>query len=607
MLATRGVQGQAFSPLQGQGLPPNTTNSVNLEVQLDRLLSIQSHEYRYAAAWFVYLSWYDPRAADILTQAKQARIANSTDPLAIGLVGQNQACGKPCSSVQSTYGCCDALWLPSLELANYYDVPQGRYVRWEIGLEEDTGNVFWWTRLQGEWFAPMDFRAYPLDHQHLILVFDAPVIGTNVTTLKFTKVGHLKQTAQGRGDDISGWIINWVRAKIYSSANCRSGAFNLAASSDGLDPANNYMVPGYNQSLMYYSDQTLHPVQIVQLDQLMKSDCSVYDTAVRRIVTPVQYVVDVMVKRVHDYSILNSIVPILLSSYLSFVVFFLDRNSLETRIGTIITIFLANTALQFVMDFPSTSYLNAVQQLIIASYFLLFLVGIEALLVYFICIWHRRQHAVRNYRMSKEQLRAKMRDSVSHAHDDFGPTMLPANSMDEEGQQAVKKIGLTFATITRSNTFSPSDPNSDDKPADGDLAGANAEKLDAIALATAGQDAALGANGTRSRLAKIPSGMEAGPDTPTSPSSPSKARRGGLTTQMSLAHSVAKRPIVIKTKTWWEHLRDDKDFAQYVGYKIDKWCMLVFFVGYNASVIVIFLLATLYGDHKLELGGHGTI
>jgi hypothetical protein len=66
------------------------------------------------------------------------------------------------------------------------------------------------------------------------------------------------------------------------------------------------------------------------------------------------------------------------------------RDGLEARLATVLTIFVAQAAIQFVLadDLPSSSYVNALGQMVATGYVLLLLIGVEAVVIWRLTTWH---------------------------------------------------------------------------------------------------------------------------------------------------------------------------------------------------------------------------
>ena len=73
-----------------------------------------------------------------------------------------------------------------------------------------------------------------------------------------------------------------------------------------------------------------------------------------------------------------AIFPIVATTWLAFLVFLLPRKDMEARLGAVTALFLALAAIQFVItgDTPASSYITALQQLVLMSYCCLILASL---------------------------------------------------------------------------------------------------------------------------------------------------------------------------------------------------------------------------------------
>lgn len=145
--------------------------------------------------------------------------------------------------------------------------PQDQQPRYRINVNASSGVVTWSTRLVGTWYAPLDFRAYPFDHQHILMELALAGSQSGRAALKWQHVAQLNNTAHTKGGagrgmalancgnwvgaaawsivhvmrdaqltlqtvwptgpDLSGWHIKWGKAKLYESRNCYK-EYNIA-------------------------------------------------------------------------------------------------------------------------------------------------------------------------------------------------------------------------------------------------------------------------------------------------------------------------------------------------------------------------------------------
>jgi len=88
-----------------------------------------------------------------------------------------------------------------------------------------------------------------------------------------------------------------------------------------------------------------------------------------------------------------AIFPIVATTWLAFLVFFLPRKDMEARLGAVTGLFLALAAIQFVITgmTPASSYVTAMQQLVLTSYVTLIVVGLENVLLWWLTNYHKEK------------------------------------------------------------------------------------------------------------------------------------------------------------------------------------------------------------------------
>ncbi|KXZ50926.1 hypothetical protein GPECTOR_14g172 [Gonium pectorale] len=358
-------------PLPTDTLTGATTPiDVNTIVLLERVISIDEKANEYSAIWWVILTWPDPTAG--------ATVAKAT----ARFMQPEGNCSYTCDSGGlPSMGCCDGIWLPHIELLNLMLYDSDQQPRWRINANSTSGTVTWSTRLVGTWYAPLDYRAYPFDHQHMLLELAIADSQSTVAALKWDHVAKLNNTAHTKGPDVSGWRMVWGKGKIYDSRECFRTA-NVTqpryvpasgAAADGTLPAA-YRSVGLPQR--YVADNrgkgTTEP-----------HNCGTYpryDEA-RALYGPIVLVADVMMKRVASYYVLTNLIPVLLITLVAFVVFFMPQDALGDRMSVVLTMLLSLTAMQFVFDFPPANYLNALQMVVLVSYFMIAIACVESLVV----------------------------------------------------------------------------------------------------------------------------------------------------------------------------------------------------------------------------------
>ncbi|GAB4820950.1 hypothetical protein N2152v2_007996 [Parachlorella kessleri] len=363
---------QMTSPLKGQGSPSRETQDVFISCYLDRLLNVDVRSYRFEATFVFYMSWNDSQA--------HYTIANTTAHVAAG----QHECGRPCTDWADDMACCDGIFIPSFFFRNAYHFSQDRVTGYKIyALPPPNGSVLWTQVVQGEFYQPMDLSHYPFDSFDLLLALEF------LDTSEGTHPGLTVHTSSGGthllglGDAVSDWHIDSIT--LTSANNINSGSlFKLqsAVPSSPLDPL------------------PLSTRQAAVLRGTLPGTSSLSRVNVVRMVF-----VKIKVSRFSSYHVLNTILPVALLGMISFVVFFLHRRDLAARLGVIVTLFLALAAVQFVIssDQPSSSYVLPTQQQVVATYCLLALMAVEAIVVYHIETWKEHTERAKQRQLARDR------------------------------------------------------------------------------------------------------------------------------------------------------------------------------------------------------------
>lgn len=85
----------------------------------------------------------------------------------------------------------------------------------------------------------------------------------------------------------------------------------------------------------------------------------------------VNVIVVISMRRLWQYFLISAVVPVLTATLLSFVVFAVPPNKLDTRLQTATGLFLSLIAIQFVIegDLPKSSYVIPVRRVLFFSFF----------------------------------------------------------------------------------------------------------------------------------------------------------------------------------------------------------------------------------------------
>ncbi|GJP33596.1 hypothetical protein CLOM_g18119 [Closterium sp. NIES-68] len=383
---------QTDCPLIGQGIDPYTAGAVTekpkmfLSVQLKKLIRVDEVMYSYAAYFQVVATWRDPRVNDTLAINNAI---NAFGPSLTGLATDNckpnvsfsgfnisqkedclknrkqnnlpqmDGCSKKCTP--SGTMCCDSIWIPSLTIDNVLFYPQDRYQTESIYFFGQYSNEFSSVDREvvvgGEFSSPLDFKMFPLDTQTLRLS-----IQVESGEFYLVQSNSGRESEQGGGqlgggggtfvvDEVTGWKINSV------ALNCTPAATTVATTA-------NY-APDDPWSAFSQSSSS--------------SDAASSNQSTSCVFT-------IQVSRTSGVFIISIIVPVTLSVYLCFSVFFAKPDDLETRSATFLTLFLALAAVQFVIDgqLPRSSAITRFGYLVIISYVFIVLSAVETLIVYLI-------------------------------------------------------------------------------------------------------------------------------------------------------------------------------------------------------------------------------
>ncbi|KAL4421658.1 hypothetical protein ABPG77_001199 [Micractinium sp. CCAP 211/92] len=374
---------QQLTPFLGRGRPPKGGVDVYLSAIMDHMVEIDDANYRFEVVLYILLTWTDPRAADAVAFATNA---STTDPA----YNNGNGCAYPCTSIyaweakpNNKNDCCDDIFLPHFEVINVRGFSQDRVVRYGIRLGENN-SVAWWSHVHGEMYTPLQFHSFPFDRQYLSFQMqlgnkypDDPV--RIVPSATGTQLYN-----PATGDELSGWTVRAVyirRLNLHQQDLVRSGGSTTSAAGDPwpLNPAND------NQSAF--------------TSYLWGTGAEIF----------------IEVDRISTYYIITAILPIVINTLLSLLVFSVSPRHLDTRLGIVVTLFLSLTALQFVLStaLPSSSTVVPTQQLIIVSYCILALIGVSSIGVFWMVGLHRQQERQRRLKLAKRAFSSRWQSVTS--------------------------------------------------------------------------------------------------------------------------------------------------------------------------------------------------
>eukprot|EP00887_Chlorella_sp_A99_P003895 scaffold11.g3895.t1 len=385
------VAAQQLSPLLGQGEPPiaehhnhtdpmsNATHThpfdIYVSVLLDRLIQVDDIQYRFEAVLFMYLSWRDPRAADAIANATAAAAASGT-------------CGLPCTTmVRFTPGdlCCDSVYLPSFEASaalrfvNARGFSQDRVVRSTVRLPTpqdiasgvDPDSVAWSVRVQargGESSSRRCSSRPSLSYLTIQVEYVQRFPNQMATPSLTTDPWPVNPGFMLRPDAGSDVVVSTVDGDSYTGATSAHMHAHEMVGSNSSDP---------NVFKDYTWYQGFHVV--------------------------------ITVTRTSVYYVFIAILPIAINVWLCLLVFSVDPKHLDTRLGIVVTLFLSLTAIQYVVNasLPSSSTIVPTQQLILASYIVLGMIGLCSIITYYLSTTARRRQKQESIERARKSFKYK--------------------------------------------------------------------------------------------------------------------------------------------------------------------------------------------------------
>ncbi|KAI8468377.1 MAG: hypothetical protein J3K34DRAFT_523004 [Monoraphidium minutum] len=406
-----GTRGQEQMPFLGNGdFAPSVSGEavdVHTSVFIDRMLKIDDKEYE-VVLW-IYLSWRDARVKGQIEEAYEKMVASNT----------TYVCQYPCQSTgkarpgplatracATAGGCCDEVWQPYIAITNIRWLPQDRVMRYAFGWNPDGDNVWYWRSVHAVYYTSMDLRAYPFDHQTLLVQMEVPQSGALVNLIP-SVTGNAMFTARTGQDQVSGWGVRGVRLSPFSFALCHKPLDFANMPSDPADPSP--LAPRYLYDLRK-SARAADQCENVISRLPHPSDSVYWRTALIAGIRGKPVIVSglnvhIRVARFWAPVIITAIFPIVATTWLAFLVFFLPRKDMEARLGAVTGLFLALAAIQFVItgSTPASSYVTALQGLVLASYVTLILVGLENVFLWWLTVYHKNKEQARLHKRAERE------------------------------------------------------------------------------------------------------------------------------------------------------------------------------------------------------------
>jgi len=370
---------QMNQPLDGQGDEPEIKTTVYISAFLERLLEVNDKNFCFTAKVLIYMNWVDPRAKELI-YARTEEIRAGTGP------NCERVCDGPVNGRSTWQACCDSIWLPDFMIVNVVELPEGRVIREEIGLVGPNSNVVtWFSIVQGTFYTDMNVRDYPFDEQDLAIQFVLDNQGSDIgrVVLEASAGGESRGIQAYRSkspntEQTDDWDVDGVSVEITNTRFPEDYIKMVSQHPSQNDPAP--FVNTSSSSSVFHFDPADGSHNLSEMLDVTERNQQ-------------GFLIVIQASRVPYSHVLNIILPIVLCVWLSSVVFFMGDDNLSDRIGTVVTLFLALVAVQFVTQdvLPSSSGAIATQQLVILTYLYLGLIGIESIVVHRISTSYTRQ------------------------------------------------------------------------------------------------------------------------------------------------------------------------------------------------------------------------
>lgn len=407
-----GVAAQQLTPFQGRNTPPEGGLDVYISPVVDHLISVNDVEYKFQAVLYIVLTWTDERAAAAIVSSTQSALYNSS-------YNNGAGCTYPCTTIYAWNTnpdgdnlCCDEVYLPHFEFVNVAGFSQDRVVRYAVRAGAN-GKVAWWQHVQGEFYAPMSFNAFPFDTQYLSVQMQYGNKFPNSPVRIVPSATGTQLYSPSAGDELSGWKLKGVQMKTFNLTEqnlVKAGGSTLSAPGDPwpINPA----------------DPSVQAFQGV-----------LWQTGVE---------IFIVVDRISLYYCITAILPIWLNTCLSLLVFSVNPRHLDTRLGIVVTLFLSLTALQFVLavGLPSSTTIVPTQQLIIVAYCILGGIGVSSILGFWLVQLHRTSERRRRLQHAKRQFTRRWATVTTG----MGLEAAAAPQMQQQRQMSVNGNGSASAS-----------------------------------------------------------------------------------------------------------------------------------------------------------------
>lgn len=520
-----------------------------VSASLDHMININDQEYQFEAVIGIYFSWEDPSASlQVQSDTEAARLTGT--------------CQRPCSGMYQWYPgdlCCSSMFLPHFEFVNARGFDQNRVVRSGIQVNNITGAVGWWSHTQGTYYNAMQFKAFPFDTQYLTVQVQYANRSPRSPVRLFPSATSQGIYGPASGDLISGWQVNAVSLYTYNAS--RGPPFTNETLATPSNPNDPWPVKPVKDSKM----------KMPFINSLWVGD---------------GFFVVIQVTRISLFYIVNSIIPIILIGWLSLFVFAISPKHLDTRLGLLVTLVLALTAIQYVLAavLPASTTVVPTQQIIIISYFVLAFIGFLSVLTYQLTVLDDRRRKKERIQQARRQFKDHWLTFKKSFTSNVAATQSKNRWLRHRKTNAESSEGVSNGkTLQRRPTYESQ----------------TSDRFGGMGIFITGESKkALQDNSAvrdpMSTLPTIPDEEDGHP----SPFLDDVENEDETAKRLSKPNYVKVK--YIKFKQMWREANTNPDYALYMAERIDLFLFIFVLLGYNIGVIVCLVVQS-YDDPTLML------
>lgn len=401
------------------------------------------------------------------------------------------------------------------------------------------------------YYVPMSFSSYPFDQQYLTIqvMYADRAPDRPVRLVTSASLESLYQPASG--DLISGWQVNALSLVIVDTKNSTTKDTRLLTVSNPYDPC---PLSPTNESVV-----TKEPFKTVLTDST-------------------GFYIVIEISRISSYYVLNAIIPVVLTVWLSFFVFAISPKHVDSRIGLIFTLFIALSALQYVLlsMLPASTTIVPTQQVILVSYFVLAIIAVMS---------------VGTFQLAHMDDRRKQREKMYQAQQRFADqwvilkSSFTGSSSSTMGRKWFRKrdnSDMNDETVLNEGSFGRSTPHASEQ----------STHYGGIGLFVTGESdrQRSDVDAFRRTLSNLEHEERQS----------SVAKQSGASEGASQKQPHWMRLQCLKVKEMWRAAHDHPDYALFLAERIDFWCFLFVLIAYNVAVILILALQS-NDDPSLEI------